>query len=95
MLPVTHGEAYTRLQLLLYTLLMVATTLLPFATGMSGVFYLGAALVLDAVFLAFAIGLWRRYSVALARRTFAYSIFYLAMMFAALMVDHYLPLIRG
>jgi heme o synthase len=91
MLPVTHGEAFTRLHLLLYTLLLVATTLLPFATGMSGVFYIGAALVLDAVFLGYAVALWRRYSDALAHRTFAYSIFYLAMMFAALMIDHYLP----
>ncbi|QJR13626.1 heme o synthase [Usitatibacter palustris] len=92
MLPVTHGEAFTRLHLLLYTLILVATTLLPFATGMSGVFYLGMALVLDAVFLGFAIAIWRKYSDALAKRTFAYSIFYLAMLFAALMVDHYLPL---
>jgi heme o synthase len=95
MLPVTHGDAFTRLHLLLYTLLMIATTLLPFASGMAGFFYLGAAVVLDAVFLAFALGLWRRYSHALARRTFAYSIFYLAMIFAALMVDHYLPLLTG
>jgi heme o synthase len=92
MLPVTHGAEYTRLHLLLYTLLMVATTLLPFATGMSGYFYLGAVLVLDAVFLAYAIRIWRDYSDALSQRTFAYSIFYLAMLFAALMVDHYLPL---
>ena len=90
MLPVTHGEVFTRLHLLLYTFLLTAATLLPFATRMAGVFYLGAALVLDAVFLAYAVGLWRRYSDALARRTFAYSIFYLAMLFAALMVDHYL-----
>jgi protoheme IX farnesyltransferase len=95
MLPVTHGEAYTRLHLMLYTLILVATTLLPFATGMSGTFYLGAAAVLDAVFLAFAFTLWRHYSDALARRTFAYSIFYLAMLFAALMVDHYLPILPG
>ncbi|HUP96919.1 MAG TPA: heme o synthase [Usitatibacter sp.] len=95
MLPVTHGEAYTRLHLLLYTLLMVATTLLPFATGMAGYFYLGAALVLDIAFLAYAVGLWRRYSDTLAKRTFAYSIFFLAMLFAALMVDHYLPLVGG
>src|SRR5688572_11401122 len=95
MLPVTHGDAYTRLHLLLYTLLMVATTLLPFASGMAGYFYLGAVLVLDAVFLGFAVRLWRHYSHALARRTFAYSIFYLAMLFAALMVDHYLPLATG
>ena len=92
MLPVTHGEEFTRLHLLLYTFLLTAATLLPFATGMSGVFYLGAALVLDAVFLAYAVRIWRRYSDALAKRTFAYSIFYLAMIFAALMVDHYLPL---
>jgi heme o synthase len=95
MLPVTHGEAFTRLHLLLYTLLMVATTLLPFASGMAGYFYLGAAVVLDAAFLAFAVAIWRRYSHALARRTFAYSIAYLAMLFAALMVDHYLPLVAG
>jgi heme o synthase len=95
MLPVTHGEAYTRLHLLLYTLLMIATTLLPFASGMAGHFYLGSVVVLDAAFLALAWGLWRNYSHALARRTFAYSIFYLAMLFAALMVDHYLPLIAG
>jgi protoheme IX farnesyltransferase len=91
MLPVTHGEAFTRLHLMLYTLLLTGTTLLPFATGMSGYFYLGAALVLDFAFLAYAVAMWRRYSDALARRTFAYSIFYLAMLFAALMVDHYLP----
>jgi heme o synthase len=93
MLPVTHGEAYTRLHLLLYTLLLVATTLLPFASGMADFFYLGSALVLDAVFLGYAIAIWRSYSDALARRTFAYSIFFLAMLFAALMVDHYLPLV--
>ena len=90
MLPVTHGEAFTRLHLLLYTLLLVATTLLPFASGMTGIFYLASALVLDAVFVAHAVAIWRRYSDALARRTFRYSIFYLATLFAALMVDHYL-----
>ena len=93
MLPVTHGEAFTRLHLLLYTLVLVATTLLPFAAGMSGLFYLGSALVLDAVFLGLAIGLFRRYSDDLARRTFRYSIFYLAALFAVMMVDHYLPLV--
>ena len=92
MLPVTHGEEFTRLHLLLYTFLLTAVTLLPFATAMAGYFYLGCALVLDAAFLAYAVAIWRRYSDALARRTFAYSIFYLAMLFAALMVDHYLPL---
>jgi protoheme IX farnesyltransferase len=95
MLPVTHGEEFTRLQLLFYTLIMVAATLLPFATHMAGFFYLGSVLVLDLVFLAYAIAIWRRYSDALARRTFGYSIFFLAMLFAALMVDHYLPLVGG
>ena len=95
MLPVTHGQEYTRLQLLLYTFILVATTLLPFATAMSGLFYLGCALVLDAVFLWYAFAIWRRYSDALARRTFTYSIFYLSMLFAALLVDHYLPLVAA
>jgi protoheme IX farnesyltransferase len=92
MLPVTHGEAYTRLHLLLYTLILVAATLLPFATGMAGWFYLGSVAVLDAVFVFYAVAIWRRYSDALAKRTFAYSIFFLALLFAALMVDHFLPL---
>jgi len=95
MLPVTHGEEFTRLQTLLYTLLLTAVTLLPFATAMTGFFYLGAALVLDAVFLAYAVAIWKRYSDALAKRAFAYSIFYLAALFAALMVDHYLPLLSS
>ena len=95
MLPVTHGEAFTRLHLLLYTLLLTAVTLLPFASKMAGLFYLGAALVLDGVFLAYAVAVWRRYSDALAKSTFAYSIFYLAMLFAALMIDHYLPAALG
>ena len=93
MLPVTHGEAFTRLHLLLYTLLLVAATLLPFASGMAGFFYLGCALVLDAVFVGYAVRIWRKYSDALAKRTFGYSIFFLAMLFAGLMVDHYLPLL--
>ncbi|HWH38643.1 MAG TPA: heme o synthase [Usitatibacter sp.] len=92
MLPVTHGEEFTKLQLLFYTLLLTAVTLLPFATQMAGRFYVGAALVLDGVFLAYAVALLRRYSDALSKRAFAYSIFYLAVLFAALMVDHYLPL---
>jgi protoheme IX farnesyltransferase len=95
MLPVTHGEEFTRLHLLLYTLLLVATTLLPFATHMAGWFYVGCVAILDLVFLGYALAIWRRYSDALAKRAFAYSIFYLAMLFAALMIDHYLPLLRG
>jgi protoheme IX farnesyltransferase len=93
MLPVTHGEAFTRLHLLLYTLILVATTLLPFATGMAGLFYLGCALVLDAVFLVYAAAIYLSYTDSLAKRTFRYSIFYLAVLFGALMVDHYLQLL--
>lgn len=93
MLPVTHGEAYTRLHLLLYTMLLVAATLLPFAVGMSGWIYLAAVLVLDAIFLYFSFKLYHHYSDALARRTFAYSILYLALLFTALLADHYAPLI--
>ena len=79
MLPVTHGEAFTRLHLLLYTLILVATTLLPFATGMSGLFYLGSALVLDAVFLVYAVAIYvQLHATRCAKRTFPYSIFYLA-----------------
>ncbi len=90
MLPVTHGPEFTRLNILLYTLLLVATTLLPYLIGMSGLFYLVAALALGLVFLGYAWRLWRQYSDALARRTFGYSILYLAALFGALLVDHYL-----
>jgi protoheme IX farnesyltransferase len=89
MLPVTHGSRYTRLMIVLYTLVLVAVTLLPYAIRMSGAVYLAAALVLGAVFAAYAIALYVRYSDALARRTFAYSIAYLAALFSALLVDHY------
>ena len=89
MLPVTHGNAFTRLQILLYTLVLFAATLLPFIQGMSGLVYLAAAVALGAGFIALAVRLWRRYSEALARRTFRYSIWYLAWLFAALLLDHY------
>ena len=89
MLPVTHGEEYTRLQILLYTIILVAVTLMPFAMRMSGLIYLGAALLLDAVFMAYAIGLYRKYSDNLARSMFKFSILYLTLLFAALLVDHY------
>jgi heme o synthase len=91
MLPVTHGHRFTRLYVLLYTLILFASALLPFAYGMSGWIYLAAALVLNGVFLAYAARLYANYSDALARRTFRYSIAYLALLFAALLVDHYLP----
>jgi protoheme IX farnesyltransferase len=90
MLPVTHGPGITRLHILLYTVLLVATTMLPFLIGMSGWPYLVAALALGAVFVAYAWRLWRSYSDALARRTFGYSIFYLAALFGALLLDHWL-----
>ena len=89
MLPVTHGEEYTRLQILLYTIILSAVTLLPFAMRMSGFIYLGSVLLLDGVFMAYAIGLYRKYSDALARSMFKFSILYLTLIFAALLVDHY------
>jgi protoheme IX farnesyltransferase len=90
MLPVTHGKAYTRLQVLLYTLILFAVSLLPFAIGMSGVVYLVAAVVLGALFIAYAVRLYFAYSDRLAQLTFRYSIAYLAALFSALLVDHYL-----
>jgi len=90
MLPVTHGLEFTRLHVLLYTLVLFAGTLLPFIYGMSGVVYLLCALVLNAGFVGHAWRLWRTYSDALARRTFRFSILYLSLLFAALLVDHYL-----
>ena len=90
MLPVTHGERFTRLHILLYTVILVATTTLPYAIQMSGALYLLCALGLGAGFLAYAWRLYRRYSDRLARATFNYSIVYLAALFAALLVDHYL-----
>jgi len=90
MLPITHGPEFTRLNVLLYTILLVAVSLLPFMIHMSGLFYLLAALALGIAFLVYAWRLWRQYSDALARRTFSYSIFYLAALFGALLIDHYL-----
>ncbi len=93
MLPVTHGAAYTKLQLLLYTVILIACTLLPVAAGMAGMIYLASVLVLNAYFLFLAIKLLIAYSDALAKKTFAYSIFYLAALFAALLIDHYAVLV--
>jgi len=89
MLPVTHGDRFTRLHVLLYTLILIAVSLLPFTSQMSGYLYLGATLLLDAVFLGYAIKIYVDYSDALARRTFRYSIVYLSALFAALLIDHY------
>jgi len=90
MLPVTHGKEYTRLQVLLYTLILFAVSLLPYVIHMSGVVYLAAAVALGALFAAYAFRIYVAYSDAVARKTFRYSIAYLALLFAALLVDHYL-----
>ncbi|MCB1959937.1 MAG: heme o synthase [Rhodocyclaceae bacterium] len=90
MLPVTHGSKYTRLSVLLYTFILLAVTLLPFATRMSGLIYLTAALVLGGIFLRYAWRLYVDYSDKLSQQTFRYSIIYLSSLFAALLVDHYL-----
>ena len=94
MLPVTHGRAYTQLHVLLYTLILFTISLMPFVHGMSGLIYLAAAVILGLYFIGYAIALYRRYSDELARRTFRFSIVYLSMLFAALLVDHYIPLSR-
>jgi protoheme IX farnesyltransferase len=90
MLPVTHGNAYTRLQVFLYTLVLFAAALMPFVSGMSSWIYLSVAVLLGAGFCGYGFALWRSYSDALARRTFRFSIVYLSLLFAALLVDHYL-----
>jgi heme o synthase len=90
MLPVTHGPEFTRLHVFLYTLVLFAATLLPFVAGMSGPIYLAAAIVLGVMFSGYAWRLWRGYSDALARKTFRFSIVHLTLLFAALLVDHYL-----
>ena len=91
MLPVTHGDAYTRLNILLYSILLVLVTILPYLIGMSGVIYLLTALVLDAIFLNYAIRMYRKpEEVELPMRMFRFSIAYLGYLFAALLVDHYL-----
>ena len=89
MLPVTHGSEFTRLNVLLYTFVLFAATLLPFIYGMSGWVYLAAAVVLGGWFIAYGWRLWRNYSDQLARRTFRFSILHLSLLFAALLLDHY------
>jgi protoheme IX farnesyltransferase len=90
MLPVTHGVEFTCLHSLLYVIMLSAASILPFTLGMSGPGYLAVTLVLDAVFLAYSLALWRNYSDALARRTFRWSIIYLTLLFAALLADHFI-----
>ena len=90
MLPVTHGVAYTRWQILLYTVLLLAVTVLPWATGMSGLFYLGGALVLGVVFIGYAWKLMNPPDELYAMKVFNYSIVYLMALFAFLLIDHWL-----
>lgn len=92
MLPVTHGERYTRLHVLLYTLLLFAVSLLPVGTGMGGGIYLVGAVVLGGRFIQYGWRLHRHYSDALAKQAFRYSIWYLSLMFAVMLLDHYLKI---
>lgn len=90
MLPVTHGEQFTLLHILLYTVILVVVSLMPYGLGMSGWLYLASAAVLNMIFMYYVVSLYRRYSDALAKTTFKYSILYLSLIFAALLLDHYL-----
>jgi len=94
MLPVTHGIEFTRLHVLFYTILLLAVSVLPFATHMSGIFYLGGALALGAGFLFYAIQLMRVEDGKIAMKTFGFSILYLMGIFAFLLIDHYIPLLQ-
>lgn len=91
MLPITHGLAFTQFQILLYTIVLVATTMLPFAVKMSGLIYLASASILGIIYLWYAWRLYKHYSDLIARQAFTYSIIYLSVLFVALLVDHYLP----
>lgn len=95
MLPVTHGVEFTRLQILLYTILLFIATLLPYLVGMSGLFYLVGAVLLGAGFLYYAILMRFNHDDRLAMRTFSYSIIYLMLLFAFLLIDHYIPIIAN
>ncbi|CAN7262022.1 MULTISPECIES: heme o synthase [unclassified Variovorax] len=90
MLPVTHGNEFTRLQVLLYTFILFAACLMPFIYGMSGWLYLAVAIGVSIGFTGYAFALWRNYSDALARKTFRFSLIHLSVLFAALLIDHYL-----
>ncbi|MGZ8195789.1 MAG: heme o synthase [Methylosarcina sp.] len=89
MLPVTHGPDFTRLQILLYTILLLIVTLLPYLTGMSGLIYLAAAFLLGTIFLGFAVLMMRHKDNRTAMKTFGYSIVYISLLFAVLIIDHY------
>src|SRR5690606_35033794 len=93
MLPVTHGKQFTRLHILLYSVVLFASTLLPYVVRMSGLFYLCSAIVLSGMFVMYAWRLYKDYSDELSRKLFRFSILYLALLFAALLVDHWIRLI--
>ncbi len=93
MLPVTHGHAFTRVQILFYTVLLLLVTLLPYGYGMSGGFYLGGALVLGLGFLYYAVRLYQADDERMPMKTFGYSIIYLMALFAFLLIDHYVPVL--
>jgi heme o synthase len=90
MLPVTHGPEFTRLQILLYTILLMCVTLLPYLTGMSGLIYLASAVLLGLGFIYYALLMMRKKDNKTAMKTFVYSIVYITLLFAALLIDHYL-----
>lgn len=92
MLPITHGSAFTQFHVWLYTIALAATSMLPYAVHMSGLIYLACAAVLSGIFLWYSWQIYRHYSDLIARKTFTYSIVYLSLLFAALLVDHYIPL---
>ncbi len=93
MLPVTHGVAFTQTQIILYTLLLIAVSALPYVTRMSGLFYFGGAMALGAGFLVYALQMKRTNEDTIAMKTFGYSIFYLMGIFAFLLIDHYIPMV--
>ncbi len=93
MLPVTHGQSFTRLHILLYSFVLFAASLLPFVVRMSGVAYLAAAIVLSGIFIWYAWRLYKAYSDELSRKLFRFSILYLALLFGALLIDHWIGLI--
>jgi protoheme IX farnesyltransferase len=95
MLPITHGQKFTRLHILLYSFALFATTLLPYIVGMSGWLYLVAAVVLGLIFIGYAFKLYRVYSDELSRKFFRFSILYLSLLFAALLADHWLIMVRA
>jgi protoheme IX farnesyltransferase len=94
MLPITHGQHFTRLHILLYSIALFATTLLPYIVGMSGWLYLIASVVLGLIFIGYAFKLYRAYSDELSRQLFRFSILYLSLLFAALLADHWLIMVK-